>query len=397
MAGHSRRIWTRDFVLATTISFFIAIIFHLLLTTMALYALERFQASDEVAGFAASAFVLGAMLARIFAGKYLDFIGRKRFLILSLIVYIAASALYLVEIPVAWFLTLRIIHGLAYGVASTALAASVMALLPPSRRSEGAGYYGISSTLAMAVGPLLALLLISDLGYQGLFLFGLTCSIVALGVASFLTLAERTPSPAEVSAKWQLRASDIVDPRAMPFLTVMLVVGICFSGILVFLNVHTQTAGMGAASATFFIVFALTIVVGRTFVGRIQDVKGDNFVIYPALVSLAIGLAMLGVAQNSFVVGASAVFAGIGYGSLHSGGQAIAVSLVPLDRVGVATSAFFLSLDLGGTLGPLLLGGLIPFTGLAGMYMILAVVMLTSLWLYHFVHGRGGRSAEAYA
>lgn len=388
MIAPDARVWTRSFVLAIATNFFISMVFHLLLTMMVLYALDRFQASDSAAGFASSSFVLGAMLARIFAGKYLDFVGRKRILVVSLVVYAVASAAYFAEGSMGLLLGLRIVHGFAFGIASTALAASVMGLLPPARRSEGAGYYGVSTTLAMAIGPLLALVLTRQFGYEGLFLCGLACSVVGLGFAFFLSLPERTPSPSELKAKWRVRPVDIVDPRALPFLTVMFVVGICFSGILTFLNAHTSNAGMGTASATFFIVYALTILVARTFVGRIHDAKGDNFVMYPALASLALGLGLLGIAPNGWVVGAAAVFAGLGFGSLHPGGQAIAVALVPLERVGVATSAFFLFLDLGAALGPFLAGGLIPFIGTAGMYVVLGGVMVASMALYHAVHGR---------
>lgn len=397
MPAGSGRVWTRNFALAIVISFLLTAVFHMLLTVMALYTIERFQAADAVAGFAASAFVLGATLARVFSGKYLDVVGRKRFLAIGLIVFALASAAYLIEADITWLLTLRIIHGVAFGVASTALAASVMAALPASRRSEGAGYYGVASTSAMAIGPLVALSLSGRFGYEGIFLVGIGCSLATFVFTFFLTI--KTPRSVRVEgiAKWRIRPRDVIDPLALPFLTVLFVVGISFSGILVFLNAHTEASGFAAASGTFFVVFAVTIVVARTFIGRVQDKLGDNVVMYPALGSLALGLVVLGLAQNTWVVGIAAVLAGFGFGAVHSGGQAIAVTLVPLERVGVATSGFFLALDFGGALGPLLSGFLVPVVGFSGMYVILAVIMVGSMVLYCFVHGRrlGGRQPYA--
>lgn len=386
-------VWTRNFALAIATNFLLALVFHMLLTIMVLYAVERFAASDAVAGFASSAFVLGATLARVIAGKYMDLIGRKRMLTLSLILFTLASATYLVDVGLAWLLVLRTVHGIAFGLASTSLTASVMAALPPGRRSEGAGYFGVSSTLAMAVGPLIALALGGNFGYEVIFLFGLGCSLATFVTAYFLVLTHPPPSPEQWAVKWRLRARDVADPRAAPFLTVLLVVGVCFSGILVFLNAHTQTLGIPSASGIFFTVFAVTIVVSRTFIGRVQDAKGDNVVMYPALASLAMGLLALGLAPNEWVVGIAAVFSGFGFGAVHSGGQAIAVKLVPAEKVAVATSAFFLAIDFGGGAGPLLAGAVVPFIGLPRMFLALAALMFASTVLYRFVHGRFQHSA----
>ena len=60
----------------------------------------------------------------------------------------------------------------------------------------------------------------------------------------------------------------------------------------------------------------------------------------------------------------------------------------PAHRVGTATSTFYLLLDAGTGLGPLLLGLLIPVAGFPGMYTVLAGVVLASTLLYHAVHGR---------
>ena len=62
------RLWTRNFVLAIVTNLFISMVFYLLMTSMALYAVERFQASDSAAGFASSAFIVGSLVARLFAG-----------------------------------------------------------------------------------------------------------------------------------------------------------------------------------------------------------------------------------------------------------------------------------------------------------------------------------------
>ena len=83
------------FLLAIGINLGFGLVFFMLITSMAVYAVTEFAVGQTAAGFAASAFVLGALMARVFAGKYADLIGRRRTVVLSLMVYSLCSAGYL--------------------------------------------------------------------------------------------------------------------------------------------------------------------------------------------------------------------------------------------------------------------------------------------------------------
>jgi hypothetical protein len=62
--------------------------------------------------------------------------------------------------------------------------------------------------------------------------------------------------------------------------------------------------------------------------------------------------------------------------------------------VGLATSTFFLSMDVGVALGPVLLGALVPALGYRGMYVTAAGVVVLGLVYYAAVPARrGGRPA----
>ena len=51
----------------------------------------------------------------------------------------------------------------AYGITSTATSTIVAAIIPMSRRGEGINYYGLSTSLAAAVGPFLGILMLHSL------------------------------------------------------------------------------------------------------------------------------------------------------------------------------------------------------------------------------------------
>lgn len=392
----ARPLWTRAFSLAIAVNFFISLVFYLLMTSMALYAVERFGASDTAAGLTAGSFVLGALAARIFAGKFLDFVGRRRMLLIGLLLYTVAALFYIPAGSLGVLITIRVLHGAAFGLASTAISASVMGLIPAGRRGEGTGYFSISNTLATAVGPFLAVLLVDRTSYDVLYMVTAACAAASLLVALALKLPERTLTAAETAAKWRMRPADFFEPRAAAVASVMLVAGVAYSGVLTFLNSYAQDRDMVAAASAFFLIYAAIVFVSRFVVGRLQDTRGDNAVVYPILASFAVGLGLLAWAPNSTVMALAGAFVGMGFGALMPTAQAIAVTVAPDHRIGIATSTFFLILDAGIGLGPFLLGLLIPLTGFSGMYAVLTAVVAAAMILYHFVHGRFvNRSAAA--
>lgn len=72
------KLWTKNFIMISLSSFFVAMVFYLLMTTMALYSVQEFQANQSQAGLASGAFVVGALGFRLFVGRYIELIGRKK-------------------------------------------------------------------------------------------------------------------------------------------------------------------------------------------------------------------------------------------------------------------------------------------------------------------------------
>src|SRR5699024_11868211 len=107
----------------------------------------------SAAGFASSAFVLGAVVARVITGKYLDFIGRRRLLIITMAVSVLASLAYLVADSLTVLIGLRIVHGIAFGAGNTAIMTAIQSMIPAPTRGEGTGCFGTATTPSKAPGP----------------------------------------------------------------------------------------------------------------------------------------------------------------------------------------------------------------------------------------------------
>lgn len=382
------RLWSRDFILASLTNLFLAMVFYLLVTSLALYAVDRFQASDVMSGLAVGAYVLGAVVSRLATGQTMDVLGRRRVLIGALIAFLLTSTLYLLANTLAVLIAVRFVHGIAFGAAATVLAASVIGLIPRHRRSEGTGWFGTSTTAGSAVGPLLAFQLTDAFGFDALFL---ACTVFSVfGLAAGLLVRLPAPPPPEGGTShphFSLRA--MISPQALPVSLVILLAGTAFSGVLAFLNGYAQQEGISpTVASSFFLIYGTILVASRFVVGPAHDRFGDNAVIIPLLVCFMAALVVLSAWPVPAGVFVAAALTAVGFGALLTSLQAIAVTVVPPLQIGVATSTYFVMLDLGVGLGPVALGALLPATGYSGMYLTLAGLIAVTIGVYWWVHGR---------
>lgn len=395
--GARTPLWSTHYVLAILVNLCIAAIMYLLITTTALYALDRFRADEVVAGVVSGSFIVGAVVARLVGGKFLDVIGRRRTLVAGLIVCIvlALAQAFVTEL---WLLVLlRGLHGVAFGAASNGVSTGVLASIPASRRAEGVGYYGLSTTFGSAIGPLMGLLLVESFDYPALFIGAALWGAAGLAAALVLRLPERVLTHADRARLRSWHPWTFVERSVLPISAVMLIAGVGFSGVLSFLNPYAVAEGAGAIGGSYFLFYAAVVFVSRLFVGRLQDRFGDNAVVYPLLACLVGGLVVLWTGLDGALPFVSAGLMGFGFGAMMPTIQSIVVSVAPPERVALATTTFFLAADIGFGVGPIVDGALVAAVGYRGMYLALAGVGLLGIGLYAVTHGRAARRLPATA
>ncbi len=390
-APAGRKLITPTFVLAWLVNFIQFLVFYLLVTTMALYAIRQFAASDAAGGFASSAFVVGATIARVFAGYLVDTVGRRKVMLAALVLVAVACACYLPANSLPLLIVVRMLHGMGYALASTAAMAIAQAAIPPSRRAEGTGYFALGSTLATAVGPALGLFLVGSFSYDLLFWTALGTAVLGLVLGLFLRKPRHQREADEASGpveKKRFSFRDVIHPAVIPIGSFMLLVGLCYAGVITYLNAYAEERDVLAGAGLFFLAYATTMLLSRFVLGRLQDRRGDNSVIYPGLVCFALALGLLAVATADWQIVVAGALTGLGYGTLMPASQAIAVSAVPPQKLGTGISTLFLFADVGFGLGPVALGVLVSTAGFGTMYAILAGIAVLAAAYYHVVHGR---------
>jgi len=382
------KLWTKEYIINALINFLAALNFYLLMIVISEYAMKKFDSSPSEAGFTASIFIIGALVARVFAGKRIALIGYKKMLCVGVTASLVMTLSYFGVNSVILLFIVRFFHGVAFGITSTATATIVSDIVPKERSGEGIGYYSLSQTLATAIGPFIGMFLSRHGSYSVIFAACAIVMAISLLMAPFLSLHKRELTEEQLQGMQGFKFSNFVEPRAVPISIICLLIYLCYSSIVSFLALYAKEINLVDAAGFFFIVYAVVVLFSRPVVGRLFDLKGENIIMYPAILLFAMGMFLFSHSYHGYAFLLAAALIGFGFGAIQSSTQTIAVKVTPRHRMGLANSTYFMFSDIGMGIGPLMVGFVIPFIGYRGMYTAVAIIALACLLLYYLLHGR---------
>ena len=378
-----QNLWTKDFIFISIINFFLMVVMYMLMVTIAPFAVEEYGASASMAGLVSGIFIIGTLIARLGTGRVIEGIGSRRILLVGIIVSIISVGLYFLAHTLPVLLIVRFIHGIGLGVASTATGTMIAQIIPPSRRGEGIGYFSMSTVLATAIGPFFGIYLTQHVDFTWLFVFSLVLGVIGLAMFFFVEKRpEEAPQDVEELQESPKGIANYIEKSALPIAAITLLAGIGYSGVLSFLSFYAKEANLVDAASFFFLIYAFAILLSRPFSGKLLDRKGGTFVVVPSLLLFAGGLLLLSQTHTGFILLAAGAIIGLGFGNFQSCAQAIALIGVPIKRIGIATSTFYIFLDFGFGFGPYFLGNVATAYGYRDLYMILAGLIVVALVLY---------------
>lgn len=168
----------------------------------------------------------------------------------------------------------------------------------------------------------------------------------------------------------------------------MFIASLSYSSILNYIKVFAQERDLITASSYFFVVYAIVSIFSRPVCGRLIDAKNENIVIYTSIIFQAIYFLVIAFSHSAWMLLIGGALLGLGYGNITSTSQSVSVKVVPKEKIARATSKFFIGLDLGLGFGPYILGLFTNQIGLGNMYIVMAVLLIVTFFIYHFIHGR---------
>ncbi|MDQ6908921.1 MAG: MFS transporter [Chloroflexota bacterium] len=338
-------------------------------------------------GLVIGALSISAILFRPFLGRAMDRGALLPLLIVGAVMMLS-SPLYGIGTLLWVLIAVRLFQGVASAIFLTGSIVMAAELAPETRRGEAIGLSSVASTVAIAIGPPVGLLVATHVSYHLTFALsagaGLLCALLLLPLRAGAALPP-LPSPPRGKGE-QMRGSLLewrVLPAAIPSFVTALGNGVVFAFLVPLMNErHLSGAGF------FFTFDALMFFVVRAVGGRWSDRYGRWRVLIPGLIALGVGLTIL----TAFPVFPAFVVAALIWGGAISlvlpELNALAVDLVPPERRGAALATQTGVFELGFLVSGLALGWVADWLSLPFIFALAAALFFLTAAASWLRYGR---------
>ncbi len=366
--------------------------------------------SNAFAGMLILEFSLAAAVTRIVVGRMIDARSRRGFMIVGAALMLVGTAGVLPFPVLESQVVFRAVQGAGFGALTTAASTATADVAPAARLGEALGYYGLGQSLGFAVGPSLAIVLLSFSWHETLFA-GMAIVSLGLVVLGFACKYERHPERLDPTSAYARGArsarsdaegasadsasegaagsmpTSAEDPTgrrplvwrlfekgALPGAVPMLVSCLGYAIIVSFVSKYGVQVGM-AAPGVFFVFAAVTMTAIRLGGGRLIDgVSPRVLLVAPTICGIACFAILAITSSEPWFYAAGALF-GLSMGLAFPLYNTVCVRCAPTERRGAASALYGLANDMGIGLGSVFWGAVIDATGYAFVFWGGAVVL----------------------
>lgn len=378
------KLWNKGFIFLLLVSLLTSMSFNMVYVMISNYAMV-INKSLAVAGLISGIFSISALLVRPIAGMTVDFFNKKYLCILANLLMGLSVVGYAFSTQIPMLFMFRILHGVAFGLSSTANIALVSEFIPKKRMGEGLGYYGIGQVIAQVVGPNLGVYISDELGFRGLFFIIATLSFLAVIILLFFPYIKTVNSEERKASK--LSVNSLIAKEVI----VYAIVGGMFSftngivsAFLLLLGKERQIENV----SFFFSVGAIVLFALRLFIGRVIDKLKLTLIVNVSLLVTAVSMVLIGAAPVLSWLIIASVLKSMGQGTGQISLQTECIKRVDATRIGVATSTFYIGADIGQGLGPIIGGRITANFNYMTMFYTVAALMLVSMLLFNLYENK---------
>jgi MFS family permease len=385
------KLWTSGFINACIGNFLLFFAFYLLVPVFPLYLIEKYNATNSLVGLILSSYTIAALLIRPFAGFVLDMVNRKPIYLIAYLLFVVSFVGYPLANTIGLFLFFRILHGFTFGFVTTAGNSLLIDIMPPSRRGEGLGYFGVANNLAMAIGPMTGLFLHDIYNFDVIFY-----TAIGAGTVGFIFASAIKARNMAVNNQKQPLAFDrffLFEGFNAGFS--LLLMGVPYGIVVTYIALYGKELGILSGVGTFFSLMAVGLTFSRLIGGKLVDKGKLVQVIAYGTALCAIAFILLSTIKlfNSLLVISLTFYLvsllmGIGYGLIFPAYNTLFVNLAANNRRATASSTYMTSWDIGIGIG-LVAGGWIADSagGLQFAYLVGGFAALFSFVFFVRVAG----------
>lgn len=316
---------------------------------------QAFEASFHAVQWVVLAYLLAITAVIVSAGRLGDHLGRRRLLLVGLLLFTVACGLCGVAPALEWLIAARILQGLGAAVMMAMALGMVGDTVAKERIGRVMGLLGTMSAVGTAMGPSLGGVLLSLWGWRAIFLVGVPLGSVAVALAYHYLPVDRPRAPASTGPGFwsSLQAPALRAGLAMSALVAAVIMATFVVGpFYLSRGLGLDPEWMGLAMALGPCVAAFTGVPA----GRLTDRFGSQCMTLAGLGLLACGALLLSLASGLVAYLASLVILTTGYSLFQAANNTAVMSDVDGSRRGAVSGLLNLSRNLGLIFGASVLG-----------------------------------------
>ena len=374
-------LWNKNYNKAMVTNFCLYFAFYITMPLLPLYLSEHFGATKDTIGLVLAGYTVTALLFRPFSGYMVDSFNRKKVLLLCLAANCLFMGSYLVAGSLFLFTLFRTLHGGPFGACTVANSTVAIDVLPPSRRNEGIGFYGLSNNIATAIAPGIGIFIYQQTdSFEWLFLIALGVSIVGLAADAMVDV----PLKEIVKNKAKISLDRFLLTRGWMIGANVALVGFCYGVLSNYLAIYgKEKLGITNGTGTYFLILSSGLIASRLLGNRTLK-KGlitHNCGLGLLLSSLGYGLFVFCQHPAGYYI--SALLIGLGNGHLWPAFQNMMIGVAHHNERGTANSTLLTAWDLGIGFGVLVGGFVAEHTDYHQAFVVMfAIHCLAALLFY---------------
>lgn len=335
-------LFTRSFVAICCANLLFFIGGFMLVPVLPLYLLDELHVSKSVVGGILSTYMVGSLCMRPVSGFLVDQFPRKPLFLLCAGLFVLQFGGYLLVSTLLLLAVIRALHGMCFGMLTTTAATLAVDVIPLPKLGTGIGIYGMMGSLAMALGPMIGMLVAEAASYEGVFLAALGCAAGGL-VLGLLVKSEK----AVLSRGEKITFGRFFLKKGVHAFVCLVLMAFVYGLLINYLSVFAWERGIGANPGYFFLFMSVGLIMSRFFAGGMID-RGHirGLILAGKAVILGAALLFLLIPSEFFFFGSALIF-GLGFGMMSPSYQTMFINLAEPTRRGTANSTYLVAWDVG--------------------------------------------------
>ena len=364
----------RDIILILAASFFYMSC-PMLVTPLITGYSGSLGASAAVMGMVGGLMNVCSLFCRPVVGNLSDRMSKYKLSFIGALLMLIACLGYIAARNPVTVMIFRIVNGVGFSCCSVCMSTWMSNLLPRDKIGSGMGIYGTMNALGMAIAPAIGVSVYQKIGYRASFFIAAAFAVLTAILVQFVhNRGEAAPAAKETAAK-ERRMPEIADRKVIPTAIIIMLFAIPYCATQSFLISYTSAKNLNITVSLFFPLYAAVLLVLRLLMRELFDKKSFSFFMTLSSLSALLSLIMLTVMRNNILMFFAAAFMAGGYGIMCSVCQTRAILLAGEGRRGLANSTYYIGLDLGMALGPIVGGVLYGNVDINYFYCVLALTI----------------------